>query len=72
MMNIPRCVADMMARRRAAYQSPPPANREFDEDYWFEKDCTAIVTAILNEITTFARCAGNDSRGDSHDNVGIV
>ena len=32
----------------------------------------AIANAIVDEITTNARCDGNDSRGDSHSNVGIV
>lgn len=32
----------------------------------------AIAEAVVEEITTNARCSGNDSDGDSHDNVQII
>jgi len=37
-----------------------------------EEMINAIVDGIIDEITSNAKCSGSDSRGDSHDNVGIV
>ena len=33
---------------------------------------TAIANEVINHITANAKCSGVDSRGDTHDAVGIV
>jgi hypothetical protein len=70
--NIARLAADLAQRLKISYRTPPPANEELNEDYWLNRMANDIATAILNELTTNAKCSGTDSHGDSHDNVGIV
>lgn len=43
-----------------------------DPYYFFDSWANGLATAIINEITVNARCNGNDSGGDSHNNVGII
>lgn len=39
---------------------------------YVSKMATAIATAVITEITTYALCSGADSNGDSHSLVKVV
>ncbi len=39
---------------------------------WVQRLAVAIANAVVDEIQQNAKCKGNDSHGDSHDDVGIV
>jgi hypothetical protein len=39
---------------------------------WADKVAEAISSTVVAHIKSAARCNGNDSRGDSHENVGII
>jgi len=63
---------NLFTRLKAVYRTQPPANQELNEDYFLRQLAKAIAEEVLTEITTFARCSGQDSDGDTHDNVQIV
>lgn len=71
-MDASRLAAAITARRKALYRSEAPSNQAQNDDYFLDQESLIIAEEIINEITTYARCSGNDSHGDSHDNVQIV
>jgi hypothetical protein len=62
----------LFTRLRSHYRTESAANEINDPDYWLRKFCQIISEEVLGEITGFAKCVGNDSNGDTHDNVGII
>lgn len=62
----------LFTRLRSHYRTESAANEVNDPDYWLRKFCEILSEEVIGEIVDNARCQGNDSDGDTHDNVGII
>ena len=71
-LSIPRLAGTIFAAISALYSYDFDDEQQADPNYFLQEWSLRLATAIINEITGNAKCSGNDSHGDTHDDVGII
>ena len=71
-LNINRLTLAIEIQMKALYSEDNMYNNQGDSNYTIHQLAHIIASCVINEFTSFAKCDGFDSHGDTHGNVGIV